>query len=235
VNTRFTSVSWSFGQSVRLLGRGINPSQGRYLHRTTQIQNKHTHQTSMPEAVFEPTIATSGRAKTVHALNRSATVTGNICIQKKKILYEIRQIRFIKYARHRKPWRRWRHSCHSFAYDKTRHEKCVEVTEETCKAKKRAMPYLRRFVAGFPPRRPGFEPGSGYVGFVVDKVGLWQIFSEYFGFPCQFAFHQLLQNHRLSVEADAIGQTMVAVPSGLTSVSPHKKKTTSKICVAGIE
>jgi hypothetical protein len=23
-----------------------------------------------------------------------------------------------------------------------------------------------------------------YVGFVVDKVGLGQIFSEYFGFPC---------------------------------------------------
>jgi hypothetical protein len=29
-------------QSVGLLGRGINPSQGRYLHRTTQIQNKRT-------------------------------------------------------------------------------------------------------------------------------------------------------------------------------------------------
>jgi hypothetical protein len=24
--------------------------------------------------------------------------------------------------------------------------------------------------AGFPPRRPGFEPGSGHVEFVVDKV-----------------------------------------------------------------
>jgi hypothetical protein len=36
------------------------------------------------------------------------------------------------------------------------------------------------------------------VGFVVDKVASGQIFSEYFGFPCQNrSFHQLLhpQNH----------------------------------------
>jgi hypothetical protein len=30
------------------------------------------------------------------------------------------------------------------------------------------------------------------MGFVVDKVALGQIFCEYFGFPCQFSFHQLL-------------------------------------------
>jgi hypothetical protein len=28
-------------------------------------------------------------------------------------------------------------------------------------------------------------PGSGQVGFVVDKVALGQVFSEYFCFPCQ--------------------------------------------------
>jgi hypothetical protein len=33
-------------------------------------------------------------------------------------------------------------------------------------------PYIKRLVAGFPPRRPGFEPGSGQVGFVVDKMAL---------------------------------------------------------------
>jgi hypothetical protein len=32
---------------------------------------------------------------------------------------------------------------------------------------------------------PGFEPGSGHVGFVVDKAALGQIFSEYFGWSCQ--------------------------------------------------
>jgi hypothetical protein len=31
---------------------------------------------------------------------------------------------------------------------------------------------LRRLVAGFKLRRPGFEPESGHVGFVVDKVAL---------------------------------------------------------------
>jgi hypothetical protein len=33
------------------------------------------------------------------------------------------------------------------------------------------------------------------VGFVVDKVALGQVFSEYFGFLCQSSFHQLLHNH----------------------------------------
>jgi hypothetical protein len=40
-----------------------------------------------------------------------------------------------------------------------------------------------------------FEPGSSRVGFVVDKVALGQVFSEYFGFLSQPSFHQLLQNH----------------------------------------
>jgi hypothetical protein len=66
---------------------------------------------------------------------------------------------------------------------------------------------LKRFVAGFPPRRPGFKPGSSPVGFVVDKVALGQIFSEYFGFPCQSSFHQFLHNHpHLSSGAGTIGQ-----------------------------
>jgi hypothetical protein len=45
-------------------------------HRTIQTQNKYTHQTSMPCVGFEPTIPASERAKTLHALDRSATVTG---------------------------------------------------------------------------------------------------------------------------------------------------------------
>jgi hypothetical protein len=31
-----------------------------------------------------------------------------------------------------------------------------------------------------------------HVGFVVDKVALGPVFSEYFGFPCQSLFHQFL-------------------------------------------
>jgi hypothetical protein len=46
-------------------------------HRTTQTQNKRTHtQTSMPRVGFEPTIPASEREKTVHDLDRSATVIG---------------------------------------------------------------------------------------------------------------------------------------------------------------
>jgi hypothetical protein len=33
------------------------------------------------------------------------------------------------------------------------------------------------------------------VEFVVDKVALGQVFSEYFAFPYQLAFYRLLHNH----------------------------------------
>ena len=42
----------------------------------------------------------------------------------------------------------------------------------------KAVPWLRRLVAGLPPRRPGFDPGSVHVGFVVNKVTLGQVFSR---------------------------------------------------------
>jgi hypothetical protein len=49
---------------IGLLGREMSPSQGRYLHRTTQTQNKLT-QTSMPRVGLESTISVFERAKTV--------------------------------------------------------------------------------------------------------------------------------------------------------------------------
>jgi hypothetical protein len=58
----------------------ISPSQGRYINTGRQKHrinaNTHTHQTSMPLAGFEPMIPASERAKTVHVLDRAATVTG---------------------------------------------------------------------------------------------------------------------------------------------------------------
>jgi hypothetical protein len=49
---------------------------------------------------------------------------------------------------------------------------------DTCPSNiNKAEPWLRRLVAGLSPRRPGFDPGSVHVGFVVDKVALGQ------GFP----------------------------------------------------
>jgi hypothetical protein len=47
--------------------------------------------------------------------------------------------------------------------------------------------------AGFPTRWPGFASGQ-HVGFVVDIAALGQVFSEYFGFPCQ-SFHRFLHYH----------------------------------------
>jgi hypothetical protein len=62
------------------------------------------------------------------------------------------------------------------------------------------------------------------VGFMVDKVALGQGFAEYFDFSCQFEFHRLLQNlHHLSSGAGTIGQTVAAVPSGL-SLTPWEKQ-----------
>jgi hypothetical protein len=50
-----------------------------------------------------------------------------------------------------------------------------------------AVPWLRRSAADLPPRRPGFDPGSVHVGFVVDKVALGQVFPPSSSvFPCQF-------------------------------------------------
>jgi hypothetical protein len=58
-------------------GRVISPSQVLYLN-TWQHKhriNAYTHQTSMPWVGFEPTIPSSERAQTVHALDRAVTVT----------------------------------------------------------------------------------------------------------------------------------------------------------------
>jgi hypothetical protein len=67
--------------SVGILGRVISSLQGLYLH-TNKRKHTYTHtnkrSTSMPWVGFEPTIPASDRAKTVHALDCSATVTGPV-------------------------------------------------------------------------------------------------------------------------------------------------------------
>jgi hypothetical protein len=73
------------------------------------------------------------------------------------------------------------------------------------------------------------------VGFVVDKVALRQVFSAYFGFPCQFSFQRLLHTHYLSSGADAIGLLVADVPCVL-SVTPldETKKKRKVLCVGAI-
>jgi hypothetical protein len=65
-------------QTVGLLGLVISPSQGRYLN-TGQHNHRisaYTYKTSMPWMGFEPTFPAPERAKTVHASDGAATVTG---------------------------------------------------------------------------------------------------------------------------------------------------------------
>jgi hypothetical protein len=59
-------------QSVGLLGWVISSSQGLYLYTNTE-KRTHTHTQTLN---IEPTIPASERAKTVHVLDLSATVTG---------------------------------------------------------------------------------------------------------------------------------------------------------------
>jgi hypothetical protein len=66
----------------------MRPSQGRYLHSTTQTQNI-LRQTSMPSAGFEPTIPAFDWAKTVHALERAATVIGTLSVTCNVIIKDI--------------------------------------------------------------------------------------------------------------------------------------------------
>jgi hypothetical protein len=63
---------------------------------------------------------------------------------------------------------------------------------------------------------------TGRVGLMVHKVALGPVFSEYFGFPCQFSVHRLLHiHHRLSFRAGTIVQLVADVPIEL-SITPHQ-------------
>jgi hypothetical protein len=74
------------------------------------------------------------------------------------------------------------------------------------------------------------EPRSGRMGFVVGKVALVQVFSEYFNFPYQFSFHRLLHiHHHLSSRADTIGQIVADVPSGLSLTLTQETKLTKLV------
>jgi hypothetical protein len=77
-NLRTLAAFFSFLilHTVGLLGLGNQPVAGPLpTHRTTQTQNQRT-QTSMPRVGFEPTIPVFEQAKTVHTLDRAATVIG---------------------------------------------------------------------------------------------------------------------------------------------------------------
>jgi hypothetical protein len=66
-----------YKQSVGLLGRGISPPQGRYLHIEQHKHYKRT-QTSMLRVGFELMTPIFERAMTVHALDDASTAIGRI-------------------------------------------------------------------------------------------------------------------------------------------------------------
>jgi hypothetical protein len=59
-------------------------------------------------------------------------------------------------------------------------------------------------------------------------VALGQVFSEYFGFPCQFSLYQLLHTHHLSSGAGTISQLVADVPSELSLTPPRETKKRKK-------
>jgi hypothetical protein len=63
---------------------------------------------------------------------------------------------------------------------------------------------------------------------VVDKMELGQVFSEYFGFPCQSSFHQLLHNHP-HLSSGAVQRSEVAAVPGDVSPTPLKKKSRNSV------
>jgi hypothetical protein len=65
-----------YTQSVGLLGWGISPSRGHYLH-TEQNKQKKRAQTLMTGVGFDTAVQVFERAKRGHALDRVATVVGS--------------------------------------------------------------------------------------------------------------------------------------------------------------
>jgi hypothetical protein len=63
------------------------------------------------------------------------------------------------------------------------------------------------------------------MGSVVDKVALRKVFSQYFGFPCQFSFHRLLHTHH---HPGLVEQAKYWPTHQVDSVSPHPKKLKKK-------
>jgi hypothetical protein len=68
------------------------------------------------------------------------------------------------------------------------------------------------------------------VGFVVNKVALGQFFSQYFYFPCQSSFHQLLHDHHHLIIWDWYNRPVVAaLPSYLTKNNKEKTEKAAKV------
>jgi hypothetical protein len=68
------SVSWSYTQSIGLLGWGISPSQGLYLRIEQHTHRIKAQNTESHDVRVRTTILVFERAKTIHATDRAAAV-----------------------------------------------------------------------------------------------------------------------------------------------------------------
>jgi hypothetical protein len=77
------------------------------------------------------------------------------------------------------------------------------------------VPCLRWLTAGCPLHWLQYYPGSGHVGFVVDKVALEHVISKYVGFTFHFSFHWMFCT-RISSRTGITGPTVAGTPSGFS-------------------
>jgi hypothetical protein len=69
--------------------------------------------------------------------------------------------------------------------------------------------------------------------FVVDKVALGQVFSKYFGFPCQSSFHQLTQKSSSSTTGVCtIGQSGRSTRESVRPTNNNKKTLRKELMVS---
>jgi hypothetical protein len=94
---------WSLFQFLNLYAVSRTPWTGDQpvarpltTHRSTQTQNKRT-QTSMSLVKFEPTIPVFERAKTIHALDRAATVIGRVMSLCDELLRRILMVEIVAF------------------------------------------------------------------------------------------------------------------------------------------
>jgi hypothetical protein len=74
---QFRNRSFFFTQTVGLFGRGISPSQGRYLQTGQHKHRINAHTDIHALSGIRTTITVFERTKTFHVLDRAATVTGD--------------------------------------------------------------------------------------------------------------------------------------------------------------
>jgi hypothetical protein len=61
-------------------------------------------------------------------------------------------------------------------------------------------------------------------------MALGQVFSEYFGFPCQLSFQRMFHtHHHLSSGTGTTGQTVAAVQTGFSLIQPQETKPRMKL------